>query len=550
MKTIKNQYLSFALALITLSACSNFLEEYSTDQRYCEKVQDIEDLMIGKAFMEYATITVYGIETMTTSNLGASSDYNYPWIHVMDDDAEAFALGDDTQMDYTSNSMKKVASALNMLGNIHYWQPEAYTSVENIVFDDYQWQKIYAHIGAINSIIHNAEKDVLPANDADALRLRHLTGEAYFLRSFYYFYLANIYGMPYAAATASTDLSVPLKTSENIEDRYFSRNSNAEVWNQIVKDLQKAAELLDGYTPTTPKRVGIGAVEALRARVYLYMEQYEAAIAACKKLESMAYSIPDMNTMNVGTDSYETLTSPEIIFTMGTNTLPAVCTKMQSAWKQDASGNWVQKNTASCFRPSEDLMNLYEGGDLRRSFFFYNNSGYSQVRKMTQTFAETYNNYDMVSDIFMIRYAEVVLNHAEALAMTGNTADASALIQSLRSKRFADGGGEIPTDKAALVTFIREERRRELCFEGGHRWFDLRRYAVNTQQPLPASFTIKHNAYAYDAVSGNTTCTGYYELPFMSSKDAWMLPAPNYAIEFNRGALTNEYRNERNFVKK
>ena len=99
MKTIKNQYLSFALALITLSACSNFLEEYSTDQRYCEKVQDIEDLMIGKAFMEYATITVYGIETMTTSNLGASSDYNYPWIHVMDDDAEAFALGDDTQMD-------------------------------------------------------------------------------------------------------------------------------------------------------------------------------------------------------------------------------------------------------------------------------------------------------------------------------------------------------------------------------------------------------------------------------------------------------------------
>ena len=142
MKTIKKQYLSLALALITLSACSNFLEEYSTDQRYCEKVQDIEDLMIGKAFMEFATISVYGIETMSTGNLGASSGYNYPWIHVMDDDAEAFALGDDTQMDYTTNSMKKVASALNMLGNIHYWQPEAYTSVENIVFDDYQWQKV------------------------------------------------------------------------------------------------------------------------------------------------------------------------------------------------------------------------------------------------------------------------------------------------------------------------------------------------------------------------------------------------------------------------
>lgn len=543
------KYIGIALSAIYLSSCGDFLEEYSTDQRYCEQVQDIEDLMIGNAFMEFTNISVYGIETMSESNLKANIGYNYPWLHVMDDDAAAFSLGDDTQLDYSTNAMKKVASALNMLGNIHYWKQEAYTSVENLVYDDYQWQKVYAHIGALNSIIYNAENDVKPQNQAETSQLKHLTGEAYFLRAYYYFYLANIYGLPYCAATATSDYSVPLKISERIEDKYFTRSNNAEVWGQILADLQKAEELLEGYTPSTPKRVGYGAVEALLSRVYLYMERYEDAIKACEAIKALHYNIPDMKLMANGTDSYLTATSPEIIFTMGTDTRRAVFTSVQSVWKQNASGAYVQVPTVSCFQPSEDLMALYDANDLRRIFFFFTTDGYTQIRKNSATFESQYNNYDQVSDVFMIRYAEVELNKAEALAMTGKTAEATSIIQALRGKRLLDTSNDvIPSDKSNLVKFIREERRRELCFEGGHRWFDLRRYAVNSQVPLEASFTIKHKTYTYDAVSGSTFCTGYYELPFMTSKDAWTLPAPNYAIEFNRGSLTNENRQERKFV--
>ena len=543
------KYIGIALLAINFSSCGDFLEEYSTDQRYCEQVQDIEDLMIGNAFMEFTHILVYGIETMSTSNLETNTGYNYPWLHVMDDDVSAFAMGDDTQMDYTTNAMKKVASALNMLGNIHYWKQEAYTSVENVVYDDYQWQKVYAHIGALNSIIYNAENDVKPRNDAEATQLKHLTGEAYFLRAFYYFYLANIYGLPYCANTATSDYSVPLKISERIEDKYFTRSNNAEVWKQILADLQKAEELLKGYTPSTPKRVGYGAVEALLSRVYLYMERYDEAIKACEALEGLHYSIPDMKLMTFGTDSYLTVTSPEVIFTMGSDTKPAVFTTVQNVWKQNASGAYIQVPTVSSFLPSEDLMSLYSANDLRRNFFFFTTNGYTQVRKTSEAFAAQNNNYNQVSDIFILRYAEVELNKAEALAMTGKTAEAASIIHMLRSKRLIDTSNDvIPSEKSDLIKYIRDERRRELCFEGGHRWFDLRRYAVNSQQPLEASFTIKHKVYTYDAVSGSTFCTGHYELPFMTSKDAWTLPAPNYAIEFNRGTLTNEYRNERKFV--
>ena len=37
----------------------------------------------------------------------------------------------------------------------------------------------------------------------------------------------------------------------------------------------------------------------------------------------------------------------------------------------------------------------------------------------------------------------------------------------------------IPASREGLIEFIRRERQKELCFEG-HRWFDLRRYAVNS----------------------------------------------------------------------
>lgn len=544
------KYIFIAVSALLMSSCSKFLEEYSTDQRYCEKVQDIEDLMIGNGFMDYNTLSVYGIETMSDYYLSESGAANYPWLQVMDDDAEAFAIGDDSQMDYTTNAMKKVASALNMLGNIHYWKPEAYTSVENIIFDDYQWKKIYKHIGSLNSIIYNAENEVTATTDDEKLTLQHLIGEGHFLRAYYYFYLANIYGMPYSEATAQSDFSVPLKISENIEDKYFERNNNAEVWTQIIEDLKIAETNLLGYTAPSPKRVGIGAVEALLSRVYLYMERYDESIAAANAMESLGYTVPDMNKMDQWTSNYECIQSSELVFTMGSNTKPAVFTKISSSWGSDASGNWVPMANVSAFRPSEDLVKTYELGDLRLNFFFYNDNGYTQVRKMTQAFEEQPNNYDMVGDMFILRYAEVLLNKAEALAQKGNMPEARNIIKSLRAKRFATPDeSAIPNDGKALVDFIRAERRRELCFESGHRWFDIRRYAVNKNYPLDASFTIKHQTYNYDAVSGNTSCTGYYELPFMSSKDAWVLPAPNYAIDFNRGALTNVLRKERTFVK-
>ena len=70
------------------------------------------------------------------------------------------------------------------------------------------------------------------------------------------------------------------------------------------------------------------------------------------------------------------------------------------------------------------------------------------------------------------------------MAMLDNPAEEiEKVLNMLRSKRYKNGETEkITATGQELANLIRDERRRELCFEG-HRWFDLRRYAVSPRYP-------------------------------------------------------------------
>ncbi|HVK48754.1 MAG TPA: RagB/SusD family nutrient uptake outer membrane protein, partial [Pseudobacter sp.] len=93
--------------------------------------------------------------------------------------------------------------------------------------------------------------------------------------------------------------------------------------------------------------------------------------------------------------------------------------------------------------------------------------------------------------------------------------------------------------------FIREERRRELCFEM-LRWFDLRRYGVNDR--FPSGKTIRHTSYAYN--SSGRFIQGYFELkPYDQDKAAYVMPIPDTEIDFNNGAISNEPRPERPLIR-
>lgn len=532
----------YALLLTLLfSSCGDFLDEYSTDQRYCENADDLEALMIGEGFLGFRKDGYYNQGTLSKSILESEANQSmyFPWIHVVDDDAEAFLVNYVTE---------DTGTPYYMLGKLANWSEDPFSSIQNIQWLDKDWTKLYKHIGALNSIIYQAQeiKGKDRRNEKIEL-LKHVSGEAHFLRAFYYFYLANVYGLPYSTASASTDFSVPLKVSEVIEDKHFTRATCEEVYQQIWADLEAAESELEGYSPTTnPKlRVGIGAVKAFKSRVALYMERYLDAIDATNAFSELDYKLIDLRQHD-SNNSFNNRNSSELIFTTGTyNACYIFINDSTSQWNGD-------DNRASSFKASNDLMEKYTANDLRLTTFFMK-SAKSKAPLPNKYFVQPgdYNYTDIASDIFSIRYAEVLLNKAEALAMLNKNEEARNTLQLLREKRIVGANiSDIPTDNQQLIEFIRTERRMELCFEG-HRWFDLRRYSVNSKYPLSEDFCITHPAYSYDAVSNMNYHTGDYRLEsYTKDKAAWVIPIPNATITFNEGTLTNLVREKRNIINK
>lgn len=124
--------------------------------------------------------------------------------------------------------------------------------------------------------------------------------------------------------------------------------------------------------------------------------------------------------------------------------------------------------------------------------------------------------------------------------MTGDLKGAITTLQSILDTRYTpEKLPEINSmNEEELVNFIRDERRRELCFEG-HRWPDLRRYAVNTKYPLKKE--INHIIYTPNNVTGGTYA-GYFTLKPYGEDGGWILPYPQSEIIYNEDNLINPNR--------
>ena len=179
MKTIYHSIryqLCTALAVmgaLFVSSCGDFLEEYSTDQRYCEKAQDLEDLMIGEAFLQTNNLSTYSPGSLSPENMNT---YNMAYVHVLDDDADVLMLNEYIQTSST-------CSPLHVLGAMYRWAADPNMDDLNKKWTDGSWANIYKRIGAINAIIFQTEK-IQPANAADEQLMAHVSGEAHFLRAF------------------------------------------------------------------------------------------------------------------------------------------------------------------------------------------------------------------------------------------------------------------------------------------------------------------------------------------------------------------------------
>ena len=96
------------------------------------------------------------------------------------------------------------------------------------------------------------------------------------------------------------------------------------------------------------------------------------------------------------------------------------------------------------------------------------------MKKWNDDYDATYVS-QVGNDYPHLRYADVVLMYAEALAQQGQVADACTYLNKTRTRAGLDAYQT--TDKAAFIRELANERGREFALEG-QRWFDLVRLGL------------------------------------------------------------------------
>ena len=406
------------------------------------------------------------------------------------------------------------------------WQQQVGMSADGteVRKEDSDWNSIYKHINICNMVI--ADIDNQDDRNADGqLAKRRIKGEAYFLRGAYYFTLANLYGKPYNPQTAHTDLAVPIKLTEFIEDELFSRNTVEEVYEQAVSDLKQAEQLLEGTTRNSYYRANQTSVRLLLSRLYLYKQDWKQAISYAQQVINAGDNkLQDLNTMADG-QFFLNPKLPEVIFTMGNGGL-------RNSFASSAQTFGITRDFYSIFD---------EDNDLRKTYFIKWNTTYGYP-ELVKGGAKSEITRSALSANFLFRTAEAYLNLAEAAAYNGDEQTARQAINTLRRARFS-ANADVTASGNELINTIRNERARELCLEG-HRWFDLRRYAVCSVHPYVK--TIRHNyttmTYGLSYVTWSYEWTPvqsrFYELK--TDEAAMTLPIPREVIDFHIGMPNNE----------
>ena len=147
---------------------------------------------------------------------------------------------------------------------------------------EYTWELGYRVIGNCNKII-----EIIQGLGNESTREQTIMmGENYYLRALSYFLLVNEFAQPYSNNTTQNP-GLPLKLTSDPNDLPQSRSTVAEVYDQVVLDLKDAITYLtlqQGETPKSNIYATKEAAEALLARVYLYMENWDGAWEMANKV--------------------------------------------------------------------------------------------------------------------------------------------------------------------------------------------------------------------------------------------------------------------------
>lgn len=449
--------IGFILLAGILISCNDYLKESSDDLLIPKKVDEFESVLLGDGYPNTLTEDI-------------------EWMDLMTDDAEVSpsANPNSTQSDGDDNVFLPVGRG-------------AFTWAQDIEYYDTSYGKAYLNryknIMTCNIIIENAN-----TMTGDSMEINSCVAQAYALRAMNYLYLVNWYGLPYNPATANEDMGVIIRLKSEMVRDQPQRSTVAQVYGQIISDLDNASvRFKKAKKSTNVYLMNEKAVDLLKCRVALYTRNWDDVIKYGNAFSEDDFNLYDISALTKGQMKHEKeyvflkAKNPEVLFMFGGRAFT----------RQSYMDNLVFINGAA-YAPSQteegDLINSYQEGDNRIYAFFCQDSiKYNAGANNYDTYEDyrhlPYKHYSMSDYSQALRTSEVLLSMAEAYVQTEQLAKAVNLLNLLHKKRFtADSYKELSVNdfasKDVLLKYVRDERRRELCFEETHRWNDLRRYGM------------------------------------------------------------------------
>lgn len=395
------------------------------------------------------------------------------------------------------------------------------------------WEQLYALINQCNVIIDGVEtaieSGIITADEGNPYK-----GEALVLRALSHHELLIHFSRPYADNPAS-NYGVPYRTVATtsptavLDQLSLDRGTVAESYEKLLADLDEAETLLPATRSAadlTISRATKGAAIAIKTRVKLHMADYSGVIAEGAKLGTNTSS----STFTSPIGGYALESNPETPFTSFKRNSESIFSIAQSINSNAGVNGAITNMYGPSALNARDLIaispNLYNASfwlssDLRKTSLTYKQEEGSRPFVYAYKYRNFGNNDDWNP---IVRYAEVLLNVAEAYAYNGDNAQALRLLNAVRDRAVGEENSYGSTAPADLKQAIYNERRIEF-FAEGRRWSDIHRLALSDYgtkgipaKILPAQLT----GAVYD---GATILTpGQSAVPYSNYLFLWPLP--------------------------
>lgn len=392
----------------------------------------------------------------------------------------AYEFYDGYYLKYAEVTGDYLQSAVSGTGAEMYYQynflsrPEQETSSVG-----YLWKKGYVIVINANTILNYVPelKKKYPNNVGEIMRIE---GQALFLRALAHFDLVLCYAQPYGYSAGASHPGIPVAKTVVGANESVGRTSVADVYDRIVSDLREAMRLLGDMSGDTDYVTGIAA-EALLARACLYMGEYsEAEIYAGNVMERIRLTPYDgYQAMFTGEEK-----GSEAIFSL---TGKYAGQRMRSFFDYEDPA----------YVPSPEFVRSFGEKDIRAGLLA---SPAGDAACMKYYDLKNASPVERYYRIHVLRGSEMYLVRAEARCMTGNLEGAAEDLKALLARAENISVEEITesevpqSDKDGLMERIKEERKKELCYEG-HRFFDIARWGDDLRRPESTNSSVRTLEY-------------------------------------------------------